>query len=194
VTVTASDWTLFETDADTRDRAGLGDVAWPVRTAVVDEVTRPVIDVIRLVEEADRWCDEHPDGGAALNDGIARLAWMAAIDALDDHLWDEAVHVCSIGLRHAPHNISLWSHLALARNGRGDTEAALDAFAQAIVESTRVEFFAPMLWILAARAFDGAGRVDTAGALLEDVARFLPADDRFWALLADVRSRAQAAP
>ncbi len=190
MTTTASEWTILALSDETRARAHLGDHPWPIRRAALDDTLHPRVQLLRLLEEADRWCAEHSDGGKDLAHDIPRLAWITAVDALDDHHWEGAVHACDIGLRYSPRNISLWSHLALARHGQRDTESAVAAFTQAILECSRVGFFAPMLWILGARAFDDAGLAGTALGLLEDVARFVPPDEAFWELLADVRVRA----
>jgi tetratricopeptide (TPR) repeat protein len=177
-------------------RAGLPPVPWPVPAAALDDVLRAPVALDRLLEYADEYADEYGGDGAWQHDGpplgpaIARLAYLVGVDELDDHLYEHAEYHLRIGLRHAPGNVSLRSHLGLALWGLGRRSEAVDAFAEAIGRCRRSSRFAPLLWLLAARAYVELGRARDALPLLDDLAGYLPDGEAFWDLLATARRAA----
>jgi predicted Zn-dependent protease len=188
--MSATPWTMLSLDAGARGPAALPPVAWPVPEAEVARVLASPVALDLLVEYADAYSDEHPS--QALDTAIARLAYMVAIDELDDHLYEHAEHHLRIGLRHAPGNVSLRSHLGLALWGLGRRDDATTELSRAIAGFRRVGEIAPMLWLLTARALDETGRHGEARPLLEELAALLPAEESFWELLAVARARAAA--
>jgi predicted Zn-dependent protease len=187
-----TDWTLVQLDAAARRRMHLPDVAWPVPAGALDAILGPPVRVDRIVEEAGRWCDDHPDRSASLAPALARLAYAVAIDEMDDHCWAMAIEHLRIGLRHDPTNVSLRSHLGLAHWGAGHRDRAVDHLSAAVEVCRARGRAAPMLWLLTARALDETGRFDEAAARLGELSTLLPAEGRFWDLLAAVRERAYA--
>jgi predicted Zn-dependent protease len=183
-------WTLIQLEDAARSRMHLPAVGWPVPAGEVDAVLGPPVRLDRVVEAADRWCDDAPDRAAALAPALARLAYAVAIDEMDDHCWDLAVEHLRIGLRHDPTNVSLRGHLGLALWGAGQRDRAVHHLLVAVDVCRAAGRAAPLLWLLTARALDETGRFAEAASLLEELAALLPAEEQFWDLLAAVRGRA----
>jgi predicted Zn-dependent protease len=187
-----TEWALVELDETAREQMHLPAVGWPVPIGEVGEVLGPPVRLDRLVEVADRWCDEHPDRAAALSPALARLAHAVAIDELDDHCWAMAITHLRIGLRHQPTNVSLRSHLGLAHWGAGHRTLAVEHLLATVTICRATGRCAPMLWLLTARALDESGRFAEAAGLLDELAALLPGEAQFWDLLVAVRARAGA--
>ena len=187
-----TEWVHVALSPDAQVAMGLPAVAWPIPGAELTDVMRSPVSLARVVELADRWCIDHPERAPAMAAPIARLAYVVAVDELDDHDFGAAEHHLRLGLGHQPGSLSLRSHLGLALWGSGRRADAIEELRAAVDGCRRSGRLAPLLWILTARALDEEGCFDEARALLEELVPMLPPDERFWELLARVRSRAGA--
>lgn len=121
------------------------------------------------------------------------FAYVAATQLLDAGLALEAAEIVTVGVRHVPDDPSLRAVLALARWDCGHHTEALAQFAMAIDQYAAAGQVAPLLSILAARAFADAGRHELALATLEPLIASDPRVPLFWDLVDALESRASAA-
>jgi tetratricopeptide (TPR) repeat protein len=176
-----------------REQLGLPELPFPVRrerlaTVMSGEELRPDL----LLDELDRFLAGRPELRGRYAAAGAALAYLAGVELGRRSFHPGALHCFEIGLALAPDNDSLRVNYALSLMAVGRQAEALRQL-ELVMAAHREAGVDPTIWTLAGRLCAELGDDARAARLLGEVAAFLPTEESFWELLAQVEERARAA-
>ncbi|MCX8117438.1 MAG: zinc-ribbon domain-containing protein [Desulfobacterota bacterium] len=184
---------FYEIRERVRKKMGLPPIPFPVRESrekVIFKSQGVALDL--LLDELERYLIEHPEERVLYRETFSRLAAMEGIRLGEEGFHELASHYFELGLALDPENLSLRANYALALQSSGRKEEAMKQYRLLIQQPQISGQF--LVLIPAARLFLDSGDPVTAHQILRHCASFMPLDDEFWELYAEVRERCGLKP